>query len=131
MALSEVTTEIVFILQVLQFLNLGIEKPNGIYVDNVGAIYLAENSSSGICTKHLDTRYHYVGELTAGKEVEIEFVKSEMNDSDLFTKNVKLETFQEHSMNWMIDSAENETVVVQNRKGLEKYFEHMVKGQTE
>ena len=54
-ALSEVTTEIIFILQVLKFLEFDIEKPIRIYVDNIGAIYLAENSSSGICTKHVDT----------------------------------------------------------------------------
>ncbi len=121
-ALSEVTTEIIFILQVLKFLELDIEKPIRIYVDNIGAIYLAENSSSGIRTKHVDTRYHYVRELIP-ETVEVEFVKSEQNDSDPFTKNVKLETYQEHCMKWMIDCLEDKMVHVQNRKGVEKYSE--------
>jgi hypothetical protein len=30
--------------------------------DNVGAIFMAENSSSGIRTRHIDTRYHFVRE---------------------------------------------------------------------
>jgi hypothetical protein len=30
--------------------------------DNVSAIFMAENSSSGLRTRHIDTRYHFVRE---------------------------------------------------------------------
>jgi hypothetical protein len=28
--------------------------------NNVGAIFMAENSSSGVRTRHVDTRYHFI-----------------------------------------------------------------------
>jgi hypothetical protein len=29
-------------------------------IDNIGAIFMAENVSSGVCTRHIDTRYHFI-----------------------------------------------------------------------
>jgi hypothetical protein len=70
-----------------------------VYVDNIVAIHLANNASSGIRTKHIDTRIHFVRELTQGdnKLLEIEFVRSEDNQSDTFTKNTTSELFWKHT----------------------------------
>jgi hypothetical protein len=39
---------------------MGVDDKLSIYVtrDNLGAIFMAENSSSGVRTRHIDTRYH-------------------------------------------------------------------------
>lgn len=47
-AISEVSAEILFVKQVMEFFGLKIDYPIIVRVDNVGAIYLAENAA----TKH-------------------------------------------------------------------------------
>ena len=87
--------------QVLEFLKQEVEYPIEIKVDNIGAIYMAENNSSNNQTKHVNTRYHFVRELIKDGIVKIEFVRSENNDSDIFTKNLGKELFMKHSSKFM------------------------------
>jgi phenolic acid decarboxylase len=54
---------------------------------------LAENSSSGVCTRHVDTRYHFVCEHIVDDFNKIIFVKSCGNDADVFTKNVSKDIY--------------------------------------
>jgi hypothetical protein len=72
--------------QVLEFWGQKIEYPIVIKVDNIGANYMAENNMSNNQTKHVNTRYHFVRELIEDGIVKTEFVRSENNDSDIFTK---------------------------------------------
>ncbi len=74
-----------------------------VMVDNTGAIHLANNASSGTRTKHIDTRIHFVRELTQGEEkiMDIEYTRSEEIQSDTFTKNATKEIFWKHSTNYM------------------------------
>jgi hypothetical protein len=87
-AISEVAMELKFLKMVPEFLEIEPGGPMKVLVDNIGAIHLANNASSGTRTKHIDTRLH-------GKEkiMEIEFVRSEENQSDTFTKNTSNDTF--------------------------------------
>ena len=87
--------------QILEFLKQEVEYPIEIKVDNIGAIYMAENNSSNNQTKHVNTRYHFVRELIEDGIVKIEFVRSENNDSDIFTKNLGKELFTKHSNKFM------------------------------
>jgi hypothetical protein len=64
--------------------------------DNVGAIFMAENSSSGIRTRHIDTRYHFVREHVKDGLIKIVFAKSSINDADMFTKNVGKQAYKKH-----------------------------------
>ena len=56
-------------------------------MDNVGAIWLANNSSVSERTKHVDFRAHFVRDMMKDQVIEINFVKSAENDSDIMTKN--------------------------------------------
>ena len=67
------------------------------YVDNTGAINLAENWSTSGRTKHIDVRFHYLREMNEQGMVEIKFVKSEWNVSDIFTKNLSEKLFCHHT----------------------------------
>ena len=100
-SISEITKDILFVKQVLEFLNRKIKYPIVINVDNIGAIYMAENNTSNNQTKHVNTRYHFVRELIDEGTVKIEFVRSEKNDSDIFTKNLGKELFLKHSNKFM------------------------------
>jgi hypothetical protein len=70
--------------------------PITVKMDNVGAMFMAQNASSGVRTRHIDTRYHYVRENLEEGIFNIELVKSIENDSDIFTKNVSQEIYEKH-----------------------------------
>ena len=59
-ACSEVVKEVLFILQLLRHLQVELQLRICVHVDNIGAIFLAENHISSDRTKHVDTRYHFV-----------------------------------------------------------------------
>jgi len=90
-ACSEVVKEVLFILQLLRHLQVKVQLPICVHVDNIGAIFLAENQNSSDRTKHVDTRYHFVRQCKRDGTVLIEFVCSCNNDSDIFTKNLTSE----------------------------------------
>ena len=100
-AISEVCAEIMFLKQVMEFLNITVMLPITVRVDNVGAIYLANNAISGPRTKHVDIRYHFVRDYIEKGIIQIDFVKSEDNDSDIFTKNLGEELFNKHCGQYM------------------------------
>ena len=72
--------------------------------DNIGAMFMAQNSSSGVRTRHVDTRYHYIRENVEDGIIKIEFVRSMENDSDIFTKNVTQEIYEKHVRNFLEDT---------------------------
>ena len=78
-------------------MKIEIELPIRVNVDNIGAIFLAENQNSSDHTKHVDIRYHFIWQYIKDGKIMIEFVHSSENDSDIFTKNVTSETFSRHS----------------------------------
>ena len=61
-ALSEVVKEIKFIIQLMSTINMNVEVPNTIYVDNVGAIWLSNNRTTSERTKHVHIRTTFVKE---------------------------------------------------------------------
>ena len=56
MALCELVKELKFIVQLLQTMNIEVELPIKVYVDNVGAIWLSNNRTTSDRTKHTDIR---------------------------------------------------------------------------
>lgn len=112
-AISELCAEIMFLKQVLEFLGIKVKLPIIVRVDNVGAIYLAHNATSGPRTKHVDIRYHFVRDYIEDGVIKILFVKSTDNDSDIYTKNLGEDLFDKHSKRYV------EPIVV-NGKGVRK-----------
>ena len=96
-AISEAVKEILFVIQVMKSMGLQVYTPVVVRVDNMGAIFMSENTSSGTRTRHVDTRYHFVRELVEEKVVEIIFVKTADNIADSFTKNVTGDIYDGHS----------------------------------
>ena len=96
MALSEVVKELKFIIQLLQTMNIEVELPITVYVDNVGAIWLSNNRTTSDRTKHIDIRTSLVKEYQEDGKIIIKFVRSEDNESDIFTNNTANVIFQNH-----------------------------------
>jgi hypothetical protein len=103
-AVSEVVKEISFIVQLLKTMNIEVELPVKVHVDNIGAIWLANNQTTSERTKHVDIRAHFVREFITEGIIDIVFVKSEDNDSDIFNKNLRSVHHVTHSnkMVWSI-----------------------------
>ena len=76
MALSEVVTILMFIMMELQSMENEVELPITVYVDNIGAIFLANNCTTSDHTKHMDIYYHLIHEYVEDGMVKIKFVKS-------------------------------------------------------
>ena len=84
---SEVAKEIKFLYQMLRSMEVKVPLPLKVHVDNVGTIWLANNSSVSERTKHVDLRANSVKDMIKYQVIEINFVKSSENDSDIMTKN--------------------------------------------
>ena len=59
-----------------------------IYVDNKAAIYNCQNQSINPKSNHIDIKYHYIRSLIKVNKVKLEYVKSERNLVDGFTKHL-------------------------------------------
>ena len=86
MALSEVVKELKFIVQLLQTMNIEVELPITVHVDNFGAIWLSKNRTTSDRTKHIDIRTSFVKEYQEDGKIITKFVKSEENEADIFKK---------------------------------------------
>ena len=95
-ASSEVAKEAIFVKNLLDSIGIKIELPITIRVDNVGAIYLANNYSTSQRTKHIDIRAHFLREYIENGIIKVLFTKSEDNDADIFTKNTPEGLFNSH-----------------------------------
>jgi len=78
-------------------MKIEVELPIRVNVDNIGAIFLAENQNISDHTKHVAIRYHFIRQYIKDGTIMVEFVCSSENDSDIFKKNVTSETFSRHS----------------------------------
>ena len=83
----------IWLRNLLKELDLQQKKPTKIFVDNKSAIALAKNPVFHDRSKHIDTRYHYIRECITRKEVQLEYVKSNDQIADIFTKLLKYEDF--------------------------------------
>ena len=90
--------------------SIGIEPvlPIIINVDNVGAIFLAENMSATARTRHVDARYHFIREMIVDNLIKVIFVRTDDNDADIFTKNTTQQIYDNHVKKYLIDKEDFE-----------------------
>jgi hypothetical protein len=96
-ALSEAVKDIIFIINLCDSMQIKIQLPVTVRVDNIGAIFMTQNVTTISRTKHVDVRGKYVREYAEDGVIKIVFVRSEDNDSDIMTKNLASELYGKHS----------------------------------
>ena len=84
-SLSECCKQAMWYINLLKELKLNIYNIK-INIDNKAAIYNAKNQSINPKTKHMDIRVHYIRELVKNKKIELNYIKSQHNLADSFTK---------------------------------------------
>jgi len=69
------------------FSELGIKlKDLAINVDNQAAIYNCKNETINPKSKHIQLKYHKIRELVNSKILDVQYIRSQMNLADGFTK---------------------------------------------
>jgi hypothetical protein len=83
-------------------LHIKVNLPIIIKTDNIGAIFMAENLSTGVRTRHVDTRYHFIREFIEDSFIKVEFFRSVENDANIFSKNVSHDLYVKHTKNFCL-----------------------------
>ena len=102
-ALLEAAKEIKFVYQLLVGMNMKVKLPIVVQVDNLGAIFMSKNVLVSQRTKHVDIQYRFVQEFVFDEFIKVIFVKTENNDSDIFTKNLGEALHEYHSSKMIIE----------------------------
>ena len=87
-ALSEAVKEIKFLIQLCENVQIKVQLPVVVRVDNNAAIFMSKNVTTTSRTKHVDVRTKFVRELQQSGVISIKFVRSEDNISDILAKNL-------------------------------------------
>ena len=85
-ATSSACKEAVWLCKLLRNLNSGSEKATVIFFDNQSTIRLVKNPEYHKRTKHIGIRYHFIREKSEAKEIAVEYIPSELQKADIFTK---------------------------------------------
>lgn len=102
-AISETVVEIIFVKNILEFMGVEVKLPIVVKTDNIGAMFLSKNPSSSQRTCHIDVRTHFIRDFVEDEVIEIKFIPSEENESDVFTKHVSLCLYEKHIKKFMGD----------------------------
>ena len=94
MALAAETQEAIWQMMVLQELGVEISGPIVIREDNKACQMFADHAGNFSRTKHIDVRYHFVRERLARGDIRIDYVRTEEQVADIFTKALSRELFK-------------------------------------
>jgi len=84
-ACTTAVTNIIDVRRVIQHVGLTLPGPTLLRVDNQSAIVMIQRRRFEPKLKHIDVRYHFIKQ-EIGKSVTVEYVQSQFNLADLFTK---------------------------------------------
>ena len=86
--ITEVCFKILFFRAILLFMGVVVEYLVNVHVDNIGAIFLLDNTSVSQRTKHIDVHHQFICDYGEDKAVGIKFFCSEENLADQITNNL-------------------------------------------
>ena len=82
--------------KLIESLSLQVKLPMVVRVDYRGAVELANGWNVNGGTKHIDVRLAFVRELKEAGTLKIEWIPTEINPADMFTKNVDENSMRRH-----------------------------------
>ena len=85
-------------------MKINVKLPINVYVDNIGAVLMANNQSTSTHTKHLDVCTKFVTQYIEEGTNKIKFIRSGKNDSDIFTKSLGSVLHNTHAMKMIKES---------------------------
>jgi hypothetical protein len=85
-ALTHAAKEALWIRSFVNELRGTMPLPIQVNCDNQGALALAKDNKFHSRTKHIDLRYHFIREAVEDNKIEISYIPTDENVSDIFTK---------------------------------------------
>ena len=93
-ALADTIAEALWVKMTLEEMNITRKEPIKNFIDNQAAKNIAENPVNHERTKHIDIQYHFIRQVVGSGVVDLYYVNTKQNISDLLTKAVKRTVFQ-------------------------------------
>ena len=78
----------------LQDIKVIYEEPTVIHCDNTSAISLSKNPIQHSKAKHIPIKYHYLREVAANKKIRLEYIPTQEQVVDIFTKPLSRDAFE-------------------------------------
>jgi hypothetical protein len=91
------TCEAIWLKRLLKHLHEEVFDPMVIYSDNLSSIQLAKNPVFHAQTKHIEVHYHFVWERVLSGEVDLQYVPTDRQTADIFTKPLAMDKLQQFS----------------------------------
>jgi hypothetical protein len=95
-AAAESMKELIWIMSLMEELQVPIKKTPTLYVDNQSSIHLIKNPVIHSNTKHIDIRIHFMRNIIEEKNINIQYCQTQKNLADIFTKPLKKPLFIQH-----------------------------------
>jgi hypothetical protein len=95
-AASRAALEIMFVRGILRDLGVDVSEPTALFVDNRSAIALAQDRRSCHRSRHILRRFLKVREFVAEGHIRVEYVNTQTNAADIFTKSLDKDTHWRH-----------------------------------
>ena len=92
--------DMMFVKRLLKSMDLKVELPMVLEVDNKGAMDLCNNWSTGGRTRHVDVRMYFLREMKEAGIINIQWIAGENNSTDMFTKNLATKLFCKHVISY-------------------------------
>lgn len=99
-ALTETCKETMWLKRLMQFFNISNDSKVVIFTDSQSCLKMIKNDKFSNRTKHIDTKYHFTKNLVSKGEIVLQYVETENNVADMFTKplgSVKLKFLRERA----------------------------------
>jgi hypothetical protein len=80
--------------QTLQDIKMVFEEPTTIYCDNASSISLSKNHFHHSKSKRISIKYHYLRDQAENKNIKLEYVPTQEQVADVFTKPLSIDVFE-------------------------------------
>ena len=93
-ALADTVAELIWLKALLHELGILVPSPPTLWCDNIGATYLSANPVFHARTKHVEVDFHFVREQVAKGQLHVQFIVTDDQIADVFTKPLSTQRFQ-------------------------------------
>jgi hypothetical protein len=80
--------------ETLQDIKIVFEEPTTIHCDNTSVISLSKNLVQHSKSKHIPIKYHYLRDQAENKNIKLEYVPTQEQVADIFTKPLSRDVFE-------------------------------------
>jgi len=87
-------TQVLWMKQNLQYLQVKFHEPITIFFDNTSSISISKNPMMHFKTKHISIKYHFVREKVVERNIKLKYVGTKEQIANIFTKQLPHEEIE-------------------------------------